>query len=650
MLADLLPVRSGALAAGFDLTPLHGDIKTLAKARHLLVHLTDTGTIRLIEEMPEDTRRIAWSVGDGNHNHVPRINAKYLHPDPKPLVEAKASPDAVLDEISDKVLAINPKARIAAGYLARLRERRQQLAVVPEFVQLVDAILAACEQNLWSALLAWVQDHRSELSDQVCGLMADLILKGGPVYLVHNLTILSDDCRRRISQALIAGRVGARGICALTGRTTTLLDAHVPKRTVPIVGGVTPYSRFKDLPTLTRYGLLGAGSLPMGQSTVDELDASLREITAEPRRNVTWRGVAGDLLIAYVPGDLEIGTVAFFDVDRGAVFEEHTKAALDAIKVKVGNRYGELPIEFMLIHKINDGTHTVPVARHFTIDRLETAAAAWQAGARNLPPIQYLLPPLENAAKPRLSGAICPTPLQVPALLATKYVRGLQPVDAPAAFKPADAVALYADDRHASQALALILSRHGPMLRTIAGHDHAHRLKTADPRSQGREAALRSLALLGIVLAKHGRHVEDYMHSPGYQLGQILAAADILHRCYCEAVRDGSMPPELLGGAHLDTAQAHPVRALAMLVQRWRPYSAWAKTVQAKAGDDSPKAWAIRRANATLRRIAPLAETIAGQLPKRPDDEFKAELLLGYIAGLPKAEASRAADKETTDA
>jgi hypothetical protein len=388
----------------------------------------------------------------------------------------------------------------------------------------------------------------------------------------------------------------------------------------------------------------------LGQSTVDELDASLREITASQRRNITWRGVAGDLLIAYVPGDLEIGTVAFFDVDRSAIFEEHTAAALNAIKSKVGDRYSELPVELMLIHKINDGTHTVPVSRHFTIGRLEAAAAMWQSGARNLPTIQYRLPPHEKGAKQRLSDAICPTPLQVPAMLATQYVRGLQPVAAPAAFKPADAVALYTDDRHASQALSLLLNRHAPMLAKIAGHDHAHRLKAADPKSQSREAALRSLALLGIILAKLGRHLEDYMHSPGFQLGQILAAADTLHRCYCEAVRDGSMPPALLGGAHLDTAQAHPVRALSMLVQRWRPYSAWAKTAQAKSGDESAKARAIRVASATLRRVSPLAEAIAGHLPRRPDDEFRAELLLGYMAGLPKAESSRTADKETVDA
>lgn len=144
------------------------------------------------------------------------------------------------------------------------------------------------------------------------------------------------------------------------------------------------------------------------------------------------------------------------------------------------------------------------------------------------------------------------------------------------------------------------------------------------------------------------------MSSTAFKFGQLLAAADMLHAGYCADVRGFSLPPSLLGNQVLGLAQTSPAKALGVLLQRWKPYEGWAKQmlnqssrIEALVKSDPNRGWAIRKALRNRKEMSRLAAEIGAVLQSIVvDDMFRAELLLGYLAGLPpKPKASEDADE-----
>jgi hypothetical protein len=141
-----------------------------------------------------------------------------------------------------------------------------------------------------------------------------------------------------------------------------------------------------------------------------------------------------------------------------------------------------------------------------------------------------------------------------------------------------------------------------------------------------------------------------YMNETAFKLGQLLAAADVVHAGYCADVRGGAVPPSLLGNQIFAMAQTAPTKALAMFCRRWKPYGGWAKKaarepnraetlIESKQKGDQQRGWDIKKALRHAREMEPLAAELAPALEGcRVDDTFLAELLLGYIAGLPKTQ------------
>jgi hypothetical protein len=152
-------------------------------------------------------------------------------------------------------------------------------------------------------------------------------------------------------------------------------------------------------------------------------------------------------------------------------------------------------------------------------------------------------------------------------------------------------------------------------------------LKASDKRA----AALAALpAILSLLLFKsrpENTSREHIMASPAFLVGRLLALADSLHLQYCEGVRNGGVPGQLLGNALMQTALETPEAALALYGQRILPYQSWARTC--KASEKGPEALA-------KYFLAQLAETCAEisrlDVPQRTNDTDKAQLILGYLA------------------
>ena len=123
------------------------------------------------------------------------------------------------------------------------------------------------------------------------------------------------------------------------------------------------------------------------------------------------------------------------------------------------------------------------------------------------------------------------------------------------------------------------------------------------------------------------------MNSFPYQYGQLLKAADEMHRLYCQVVRDGDMPSQLAGSSLYQAAIESPIKTLDLLQRRISPYYVWAKTYCMKNEEKSGLAgWLYR-----------VTEMIADQLSSvwnsdtRLNDEDKAQMFLGYLGALPKS-------------
>lgn len=108
-----------------------------------------------------------------------------------------------------------------------------------------------------------------------------------------------------------------------------------------------------------------------------------------------------------------------------------------------------------------------------------------------------------------------------------------------------------------------------------------------------------------------------------FYVGQFLSVVDTLHHEYCKQVRS-SVPPQLLGNAHLQIALDNPESAIELMSSRLRVYQAWARTGQSE--NMGLARWALGQ----LSKISShLAES---SLPSTTTSSDRAQILLGYLA------------------
>lgn len=133
------------------------------------------------------------------------------------------------------------------------------------------------------------------------------------------------------------------------------------------------------------------------------------------------------------------------------------------------------------------------------------------------------------------------------------------------------------------------------------------------------------------------------MHSAPFLVGRLLALADLLHREYCQHVRGGSIPPQLIGNALIPVARESLDAALDRLSDRLRIYKAWAEKID---GSEAPLAkW-------TLGQMGHIAGPLAAAgRPSKMNQGDRAELLLGYIArsGPSREQGPTEADERRTE-
>ena len=487
------------------------------------------------------------------------------------------------------------------------------------------------------------------------------------------------------------------GTCCITGENGHLVSGNFSQPNLPFIQQSFLFAKNEAIPAMERYGQIAANSIDVGYMTDIRLRAAIEALCEDERKGKTWRGIPSevpkvmDLLLAFVdmvPDAPMVEVLTEKDIQEEedfseetevisetinsiAGFEKRTERLIDLVKAKVGNDITRIPVQLVIFRKVDQANRKVVYADTLTVSGLYQAATDWKKGERNVPEWLKLfaLPPSES--KPRLMSPPHVAPLGLIAFSKQIFLRsGERPggkkkeqVGLPAS----EALRFFIDavgDKNigarnrAERILRLLLARRSSLLEKVAHIQHIP--DCCDRRSDlmkklDRYEALRSVTLMGILLHKLNREKEVYMNETAFKLGQLLAGADMVHAGYCADVRGGAVPPSLLGNQVFTMAQTTPIKALSMLCQRWKPYDGWAKKAVREANridklvssgnkTEQDRGWDIRNALSYAWRIRPLANDLAPALGNcRVDDIFRAELLLGYIAGLPKVE------KENTD-
>lgn len=702
MLNELLSLERGLAGAGFDVAPRHADVAAPGRTAALQVRLDTVGLPVELAALDADLVARLWTLRNGKHNSFPYVQLK------RPLLSDVTDADGwkeiaasekrrLLHTWIGEHPADTAQPPFGTGLRESLVRRRAALstlggreAAVPA---VIDRVLGVDDDGR-TFLAALVARIAAELDDAEGGLLdlarmalAGRVVQGKrvgvPLYLDVARGAFPRDVAHAghagaISEALSAGSSDARprGECFLTGETVALHTGNFPQPSVPRLGQIYLFSKNGDIPAAFRYGRADTDGLPIGAGLAQRFAGALDALTRPDLENKAWRGVpgekpkSGDLLVAFVRGVPDAPIAAALtdgdeeeseeegddledEAERAAAeardaFERRTERLISAVRGQAGADFRETPVDLLVLRKVDTGNAKAVMHRALTVGGLYEAAIAWSEARRGLP--EWLTLPVPTKGR----GIVQRRPPDIPPLELPRATRSLFTRDRAGwvrrervGMTANDALTLFLGEQGAEgiarAGLAVALARQGAFL---AGTAHALRRAGKYERGLNTMAALRTVSLLGLVLARLGRRGEQIVTDVAFRLGQLLAMADVVHIGFCMDERGGQVPPTLLGNSVYATALTNPVRALSILSRRWKAYGSWARRAALSAPplDDrskdkrTAKEWAIGTALSQARRFRPIADALAEMLPDRADDRFRAELLLGYVAGMPKAE------------
>jgi len=462
---------------------------------------------------------------------------------------------------------------------------------------------------------------------------------------------------------------GLKATCAMSGRQKILLQGAFPEVQLPGLGNTKLFSKYDATPCEFRYLKRPQDwndrrkSFPIGEDVAAQIADGLRALTSPELQGKTWRMVANgkwegsgkikkekrDLLIVYCEDQPIISDEAAetFGSDKQELHDQFTNDANGLCRALEGiiKHRPESRLHLLIIGKADKEKKQVLLHLTPTPQQLLDGAERWQRAVReNLPKVTLPLPPKKKGEKVIEGRPMAPYPDRVVRLLSSQWVRGgtdEQKLQGPALRQVLDAMLRTPGQWQdaVDNLMHLTVQRIGPLMVGVAAalkSGKKDQLKQFPPAP--REAALRAVAVLGILLDALGRERNTYMNDTAFQLGRLLALADTLHREYCVHVRNGSIPPQLIGNALMSAAADNPEDAIDRLRERMTIYQAWATKSD---GEE------FRLAKWAVGQMGLICNAIKRPLPTKTDRTFRAELFLGYLARSSKEEPI--ASQETTD-
>lgn len=422
------------------------------------------------------------------------------------------------------------------------------------------------------------------------------------------------------------------------------LDESFPSVRLPILGNVILRSMSSESPCQRRYGFADSHSCRVGQASRQDMKNALEWIGHPDRREKTWCDVSslngvGGVLFAYPSQKPEVapelaGLIVGLDADSdpdGARFEQCARRVTTSLTELVRKQPHEAPTTEVRVFVLSkpDGfrTKVLSSGRH-SVSRLLESANEWMLCCRNVPSLLVRQFGAQKGDKPFWAEPFIAYPAEVVSCLNTAWERAGTHAEQVPGFGIGDGLGLLLEDGVVLNAIATRAIRRliANSLSLVLALGQAHRQGVVHPmgKKYGKQALLLP-SIFGLLLAKLGRLKGDYMKGPPFLVGRLLSLADQLHLQYCQGVRKGQVPPQLVGNSLMATALEQPTKAIAVLSQRILPYQAWARTVQGGVEVRLAKYFLgeLGRVSAELKDI---------ELPLTCGDAEKAEMLLGYLA------------------
>ena len=412
-----------------------------------------------------------------------------------------------------------------------------------------------------------------------------------------------------------------------------------PMPNVKLAGGfdVTLRTMFKEQRCQTRYGKIGNASYPISPKIRMDLQAALEWAGSSEQKDTTWINTdKNEVLFAY-PSSLPkqpVSFTAFFkqNCDKSIEFSSQAKQFIQELRQtkEIGTDSNAKRITIFVLRKIDKARTKVVYTRQTDPYELEKCSEEWTFGCANLPPFPFETPKTLY-------------PLDIADVL-NRFWKQSGEV-ATDKFKPVPryhGIEILMDSKLSVSADLHRLSESAMSIGSFFGN-----LSAKNAWSQPmQEKAKDMLALMGLLFYRERIGKEKYMESLPYLYGQLLKAADELHVLYCKVVRNGEVPPQLVGGTLFQSAAEAPIRTLNILSQRIMPYYSWAKSYRLKGIMEADKeswraGWLYRICEQTVDK---LQNSWAPQT--RFSDEEKAQLFIGYLAAFPKKEQSEKNSEE----
>ncbi len=422
------------------------------------------------------------------------------------------------------------------------------------------------------------------------------------------------------------------------GRGTGSLEEKLPEVKLPIIGGVKLRAMNSESPCQYRYGTVDARSYRIGSESRTLAKGALEWLKDESREGQTWgRADVKELLFAYptiVPqAHIKLASClgARKQDDKEARFANYAEDVVSCLK-GISPSLKDIELRVFSLRKMDKARTKVVFHRNYSAQRLADAAKEWQQGCANTPSIRI-------GAWGEIKGEIIatepetPFPLQIADCLNRVWkLDGTSKCETKSMAKSRGIELLldeFAVRNQVAHLLALALQNGKGLFYWLGNTLHGGKIINLDGLNKQK---LLMPAILGLLLWKLGIHKEVYMNNSPYLVGRMLKLADELHALYCKEVRDGNLPPQLLGNALMTAALDSPTRALAQLALRIAPYLGWAKT-------NSTNSAGLSRY--FLKQLGFVEGALRDSiLPPRLDDPARAQLLLGYISSNPQTEDS----------
>ena len=401
-----------------------------------------------------------------------------------------------------------------------------------------------------------------------------------------------------------------------------------PMPNVKLAGGfdVTLRTMFKEQHCQTRYGKIENAGYPISPHVRRELQAALEWAGSSERKNITWLNTdKNEILFAYpmfLPEAPISFTAMFKRSSRDTAFSAQAQQFIRELKQtkEAGTDSHAKRIRLFVLRKIDKARTKIVYTKQTDPYELEKCSEEWTLGCENLPSFPFGNP---NAIYPLDAADI---------LNRFWKQNGEITTDKFAPVPKFHGIEILMDTNLPVRKDMHRLSESAITIGAFFGN-HSARKNMRDPAW---EKAKDMLALIGLFLYRENIRKDDYMENMPYNYGQLLKAADELHALYCNVVRNGDVPPQLVGSSLFQNAAETPIRTLNLLSQRMMPYYSWAKSYRLKGimadGKESWRAgWLYRLCEKTMDK---LQGTWTAQT--RFSDEEKAQLFIGYLAAFPK--------------